>query len=119
LWIGFELTHGIVPNGEHVAPFQPLAIGSVLVALAAVFGGVRTGGGVLAAVLAWAVSAPKLLVGQLRPLTLVVIGQLLATFVAFLLSATTPEVEVRTAATRLFEQFLPLALFVGAVGLSE
>jgi hypothetical protein len=48
-----------------------------------------------------------------------VVGQLAATLVGFLLSATSPELEVRTSATRLFEQFLPLALFVGAVGLAR
>ena len=42
-----------------------------------------------------------------------------ATLVAFMLSSTSPDVEVRTSATRLFEQFLPLALYIGAVTLSQ
>jgi hypothetical protein len=114
-WTLFELSHGITPNAEHLGQFQPLAIGSVLVSLAAVFGGVRTGGGLLVAALAGAVSIRHIP----RLPALIVLGQLVATLVAFLLSDTSPEVEVRTAATRLFEQFLPLALFVGAVGLSK
>ena len=118
-WTAVEVTRSITPNGEHIGAFQPLAIGSVLLALAAVFGGVRTGGPLVVALLAWAVTGSRPLLGRLRPLTLVVIGQLLATFIAFLLSATAPELEVRTSATRLFEQLLPLALFVGAVGLTE
>ena len=48
-----------------------------------------------------------------------VLGQAAATLVAFLLSTTAPELEVRTSATRLVEQWLPLALFVAALGLSE
>jgi hypothetical protein len=111
----FELSHGITPNAEHLGQFQPLAIGSVLLSLAAVFGGVRTGGGLLVAAIAWVVSAKHLP----RLPVLIVLGQLVATLLAFLLSDTSPDVEVRTAATRLFEQFLPLALFAGAVGLSK
>jgi hypothetical protein len=55
----------------------------------------------------------------IRPITLIVLGQAAATLMAFLLSATAPELEVRTSATRLFEQWLPLALFTAALGLSE
>jgi hypothetical protein len=147
LWTAFELTHGISPNAEHIGQFQPLALGSVLLALAAVFGGVRTGGGVLVAALAWAVAGRQLLSPRsasgaslntstqsapgasmntsggvcppLRLLALVVLGQLVATLAAFMLSSTSPEVEVQTSATRLVEQFLPLALYVSAVGLSS
>jgi hypothetical protein len=118
LWTAFELTHGITPNAEHIGQVQPLALGSVLLALAAVFGGVRTGGGVLVAGLAWAVAGRQLLCPPLRLLALVVLGQLAATVAAFLLSSTSPAIEVRTSATRLFEQFLPLALYAGAVGLT-
>jgi hypothetical protein len=118
LWTVFELTHGIAPNGEHLGAFQPLAIGSVLLALVTVFGGFRTGGGLLVAALAWVVSAPRLAAPPLRLLALVVLGELVATLVAFLLSSTAPDVEVRTSATRLVEQCMPLALFVGAIGLS-
>ena len=119
VWTAVEVTRGIAPNGEHIGAFQPLAIGSVLIALVAVFGGIRTGGAVLVAVVAWAIAGLRPLLGRLRPLTLVILGQLIATLIAFLLSTTAPDLEVRTSATRLFEQFLPLALFVGAVGLSE
>jgi hypothetical protein len=52
-------------------------------------------------------------------LSLVVLGQLAATFIGFLLSDTSPAVAVQTAATRLFEQFIPLALFAGAVALQN
>jgi hypothetical protein len=112
------LTHGIAPNGEHIGQLQPLALGSVLLALVAVFGGIRTGGAILIAVLAWALTGRQLLCPPFRLLRLVVLGQLGATLVAFMLSSTSPDIEVRTSATRLFEQFLPLALFVSAVGLS-
>jgi hypothetical protein len=112
-WANAAGATGISPNAEHLGPFQPLAIGSVLVNLIAVFAGLRTGGGLLVAALAWAV-APKSLP---RLLVLVVVGQLIATLLAFLVSDTSPALEVRTSATRLFEQFLPLALFAAAVGL--
>jgi hypothetical protein len=115
LWTAFELTHAITPNAEHLGQLQALAIGTVIATLGAVFAGIRTGGALLVAVLGWLVSwerLPGLLV-------LIVLGQLAATFVAFLLADTSPEIAVRTAATRLFEQFLPLALVAAAVGLSS
>ena len=121
-WLGWtvvELRQGITPNAEHLGAFQSMAAGDVLLALVAVFGGLRTGGGLLVAALAWAVAGPALLRGSLRLLALVVLGQAAATLVAFLFSATSPELEVRTSATRLFQQWLPLALFVGALGLSQ
>jgi hypothetical protein len=118
-WTLVELHEGITPNAEHLGAFQPLALGGVLLALVAVFGGLRTGGGLLIAVLAWATAGRGLLRGSLRPLALVVLGQAAATLVAFLLGATSPELEARTSATRLVEQWLPLALFLGAVGLSQ
>jgi hypothetical protein len=113
VWANAATAAGISPNSEHLGPFQPLAIGSVLVNLIAVFAGLRTGGGLLVASVAWAI-APKQLP---RLLVLVVVGQLIATLLAFLVSATSPALEVRTSATRLFEQWLPLALFAAAVGL--
>ena len=119
LWTAFELTHGIAANAEHFGQFQPLALGGVLVSLAAMFGGIRTGGGVLVAGLAWAVAGRCMFSGRLRLISLVVLGELAGTLLGFLLSSTSPEIEVRTSATRLFEQFLPLALFAGAVGLSK
>ncbi|MBV9601838.1 MAG: hypothetical protein JOZ87_33960 [Chloroflexi bacterium] len=119
LWLAVEITRGIAPNGEHVGTLQPLAIGSVALALAAVFGGVRTGGGVLVVVLGWAACGRSLFEPALRVLTLVVIAQAAATLIAFLVSATSPVLEVNTSATRLVEQCLPLALFVAAVGLAR
>jgi hypothetical protein len=119
LWTVVEATHGISANGEHLGQFQPLAIGGVLVSLAAVLGGVRTGGGVLVAFLAWGVAGRCMFSGRLRLISLIVLGELAGTLVAFLMSSPSPEIEVRTSANRLFEHFLPLALFAGAVGLSE
>jgi len=63
--------------------------------------------------LGWILAAGRLP----RLLVLVVLGQMVATLVAFLLSNVSPEVEVRTSATRLVEQVLPLALFTMAIGL--
>jgi hypothetical protein len=119
LWLAVEATRAISPNQEHVGVFQPLAIGSVALALVAVFGGVRTGGGLLVVALTWAAGGRALFDPTLRVLTLVVLAQAGATLVAFLVSATSPAIEVGTSATRLVEQWLPLALFVGAVGLSR
>jgi len=116
LWTAFEASHGITANAEHFGQVQLTAIGSVVVTLVAVLGGVRTGGGILVAVLAWAVAGRCMVSTRLRLISLVVLGELAGTLLAFLMSAS-PEIEVRTSATRLFEQFLPLALFAGAVGL--
>jgi len=118
-WSAVAAARGITSNAEHLGQFQPLALGGVLVSLAAVFGGVRTGGGILVACLAWAVAGGCMFAGRLRPISLIVVGELAGTLAAFLLSSTSPEIEVRTSATRLFEQFLPLALFAGAVGLCK
>jgi hypothetical protein len=117
LWIVVEMRLGISPNGEHVGAIQPMAIGAILLALVAVFGGVRTGGALVVVVLAWATAGRALLAPSLRVLTLIVVAQAIATLAAFLVSATSPVIEVNTSATRLVEQWLPLALFVGAVGL--
>lgn len=114
-WAAAAMRAGITPNAEHLGQFQPLAIGSVVISLIAVFGGLRAGGGLLIAVAAWALTAQELP----RLLVLIVAGQLAATLLAFLVSDTSPALEVRTSATRLFEQFLPLALFAAAVGLSH
>jgi hypothetical protein len=119
LWTVFEVTHGITANAEHLGPFQPLAIGGVLVSLVAVLGGVRTGGGVVVAVLAWLVAGRRMFSERLRLLSLIVLGELAATVLAFLLSSASPDIEVRTSATRLIEQCLPLALFAGAIGLTK
>jgi hypothetical protein len=119
LWTAFELTHAITPNAEHIGVFQPFAIGSVVLALLAVFGGVRTGGGVLLVALGWALSMREVLSPPLRLLAIAVLVQALGTLTAFLVSSTAPDVEVLTSATRLVEQFLPIALFVAALGLAR
>jgi hypothetical protein len=119
LWTAIELAQSITPNAEHIGELQPLALASMLIALAAVFGGVRTGGSLLVAGLAWAVAGRQLLCPPLRLAALVVLGQFAATLAAFMLSSgSPPDIEVRTSATRLFEHFLPMALYVGAVGLT-
>ena len=118
-WLAFRGLHGIAATSEHISQFQPAAIGSVLVALIAVLGGVRTGGGALAAVLTWLLAARDLFSPRFRLLTLVVLGQVLATLLAFLISETAPDVQARTSATRLSEQFLPVALFASALWLAD
>jgi hypothetical protein len=118
LWTGFQLTHDIPANAEHLGQFQPAALLGVLSSLVAVFAGIRTGGAFLIVVLSYVIVWRHLAAEPLRLIGLVVLGQFVATLVAFLVSNAPPETEVRTSATRLFEQFLPLALFVSAVGLS-
>jgi hypothetical protein len=117
-WLAFRWLHGIGATSEHISQFQPAALGAVLLAVVAVLGGVRTGGGVLAAALVWLTAGRQLLQPGYRLLTLVVLGQLIATLAAFLISETAPDVQARTSATRLIEQFLPVALFVSALWLS-
>ena len=119
LWTAFQLARGIPANAEHLGGFQPLAIGGVLLALVGVFAGVRTGGGLAVAVSAWIVSARTLAQPALRLLAIVVVVQAVGTLAAFLVSSTAPEIEVQTSATRLVEQFLPIALIVGALGLAR
>jgi hypothetical protein len=85
----------------------------VLVALIQTFAGVRTGGVLVVTALAWLVAWRHLP----RALVAITLAQLAFTVAAFLLSDTSPDVEVRTSATRLFEQFLPIALVAAALGL--
>jgi len=118
-WLLFRALHGIQVTSEHLSQFQPQAIGNVIMATAASVAGVRTGGGILAAALAWLAAGRLLFQPPLRILALTVAGQLAATLLAFLISETTPEVQVRTSATRLLEQFMPVALFVSAVALER
>ncbi len=117
IWLVVGATHGITANDEHVGTIQLAALASVAVALVGVFGGVRTGGALLVVGLGWAASARVLFEPWLRVLTLVVIAEAAVTVIAFLVSSTPPAIEVSTSATRLVEQWLPLALFVAAVGL--
>jgi hypothetical protein len=51
----------------------------------------------------------------LRLLGLVVLGQLAATLLAFLVTDYSPVLQVQLSATRLVEQWLPLGLFVVGV----
>ncbi|MBV9578080.1 MAG: hypothetical protein JO057_05770, partial [Chloroflexi bacterium] len=76
-------------------------------------------GGVLVVILGWAACGRTLFEPTLRVLTLIVLAQALATLAAFLVSAASPALEVGTSATRLVEQWLPLGLFVTAVGLTR
>jgi hypothetical protein len=114
-WAIFRATHGIEVSGEHLSHLQLGALGAVLVALIAALGGLRTGGGIVVAVLSWAIARQQLL----RPLILVTLGQLAATLLAFLVTDYSPVLQVQLSATRLFEQFLPVALFASGVWLTE
>jgi hypothetical protein len=119
VWWGFRLLHGLPGSAEHLSQLQPGALGGMLLALVAVFGGVRTGGILVVTVLAWALAGRQPLAAPWRLLSLVVIGELLGTLLAFLVGETTPALEVETSATRLFEQFLPLALVASAAWLEH
>jgi hypothetical protein len=118
-WLALRWQHGIAASAEHVNQLQPAAFGAVVVTVVAVLAGIRTGGGVLVALAAGLPAGRRVLDSRYRLLTVVVLGQLVATFVAFLISDTAPDVQARTSATRLIEQFLPVALFASAVWLAE
>jgi len=118
-WLAFEARHGIAPSAEHLSAFQPQTIGAVAGALVAVLAGLRTGGGVLLVVLAAALAGRDALRPPMRLLALIVLGQAAVTLLAFLLSDTAPDIEVRTAATRLIEQFLPLGLVAAGLWLAR
>lgn len=118
-WAVFRSVHGIEVTAEHLGHLQPEAIGSVLVALVGALGGLRTGGGLVVAALGWLVAGKRIMSPRLRFLTFVVVGQLTTTLLAFLVTGDSPPLEVQRAATRLFEQFTPIALFATAVWLIE
>ena len=118
-WAVFRSVHGIEVTSEHLGQFQPEAISSVLVALVAALAGVRTGGGLVVAAFGWLVAGKRIILPPLRFLTLVVIGQLTTTLLAFLITGDSPTVQVQLSATRLFQQFTPIALFAMAVWLVE
>jgi hypothetical protein len=119
LWTATAVRAGISANSEHLGSFQPGAWLVVLGSLAAVFGGLRTGGGLLIGLLAWLLAGRHLLSPAVRLLTVVVAGQAAATVLAFLFSSTSPEIEVRTAATRLVSHWLPLGLVAAVVALDQ
>jgi hypothetical protein len=116
-WLAFRAMRAILATSEHISEFQPQAIVAVLSAMAASLGGVRTGGALLVVTLGWLAAGRRLVEPPLRLLALVVVGQLAATLLAFLISETSPALQAQTSATRLLEQFMPIALFVAAVGL--
>jgi len=118
-WLAYRATHAVAASSEHLSQFQPQALEATLVALLAVFGGVRSGGALLVAIMAMALAGPRLIRPRYRLLTLVVLLQLAATVVAFLVSDTAPDLQARTSATRLFAHFMPVALFVAALWLDE
>ena len=113
LWTSCAALAGITPNSEHFGAFQLTVLPGVTIALVQTFGGLRTGGALLIVAAAWLLAYRQLP----RLLVIVTLGQLALTLLAFLLSAVSPDVEVRTSATRLFEQLLPVALVAAAVGL--
>jgi hypothetical protein len=119
LWTVAAARAEISANSEHLGAFQPGAVLLVLVSLVTVFGGLRTGGGLLVALAAWLLAGRHLLRPFPRLLTLVVAGQAASTVLAFLFSGTSPEIEVRTAATRLVSHWLPLGLVVAVLALDQ
>jgi hypothetical protein len=118
-WLVFRHLHGIAATSEHLAQLQPQALGTVLTTSVQVLAGVRTGGAVVVALLAFVAAGRKPFEREWRLLTMIVVGQLAATFGAFLVSEAAPDVQVRTSLTRLLEQFLPLALFAAAAWLTN
>lgn len=118
-WLIFRTVHGIAASSEHLTQVQPQALGALFGALVRVFAGVRTGGALLVVAMTVALAGPRLIAPRFRLLSLVVLGEVLATLLAFLVSETAPDVQALTSATRLFEHFVPLALFVVALWLDE
>lgn len=117
-WAVFRSLHGIVVGGEHLGPPQWGELGAVVRALGERLAGVRTGGGWAVGLLGLAVGGPAALRPPLRLLCVVVVGQNVASFLAFLVTQSSPERQVYLAATRLLMQFAPLALFAAAVALA-
>lgn len=114
-WVVFRATRGIEVTGEHLGPPQWSALPAVLAAIAATLGGVRTGGGLVVGVAAVSLAGRRLLAPPLRLPLLVVVGQVVATLAAFLLTASPPVQQVALAGTRLVSQFAPVLLFLGAL----
>src|SRR5262249_58975073 len=96
-WLAVRWLHGIGATSEHISQFQPAALGAVLLAVVAVLGGVRTGGGVVAAALVWLTAGRQLLLPGYRLLTLVVLRQLIATILDFLISSPAPAHSLRAS----------------------
>ncbi len=111
-WTLFRNLRGIEVTGEHISALRVDAIGEVVRALLAVLGGVRTGGGWVVVVVGAATLGATLLRAPWRFLALVVLAQLGATFAAFLVTGSSPALQVQTSATRLLMQVQPLALFL-------
>lgn len=117
IWTAVANAASISPNSEHVGAFQAGAAPRVASALAAVFGGIRTGGGLVVTVLAWLLAGTAVVRSDIRVLTLVGIGQIAATLIAFFIGSTDPVVQVQTSATRLVGQILPLVLVAAILGI--
>jgi hypothetical protein len=118
-WIIFRAVHGVQTTSEHVSHLQPEAMLPVLAALAVAFASLRAGGGVVVSLLGLGIGLQALVRPPLRLLSLVVLGQLAATLLAFLVTDYSPVLQVQLSATRLVEQWLPLALFLAGVTLVE
>jgi hypothetical protein len=118
-WIIFRAVHGIQVTSEHVSHLQPEAVLPVLAALAVGFASVRAGGGLVVSLLGVGIGLQTLARPPLRLLSLVVLGQLAATLLAFLVTDYSPVLQVQLSATRLVEQWLPLALFLVGVSVVD
>jgi hypothetical protein len=114
-WVIYRAEHHIQVSSEHVSHLQLEATLPVLAALAVAFASLRAGGGVLVGVLGLGLRLDALVRPPFRLLGLVVVGQLAATLLAFLVTDYSPVLQVQLSATRLVEQWLPLALFLVGV----
>ncbi|GAC1325578.1 MAG: hypothetical protein NVSMB2_24240 [Chloroflexota bacterium] len=117
IWTAVANAASISPNSEHLGALQAGAALPVMAALIAVFRGIRTGGGLVIAALAWMLAGAALLRQPARVLTLVAIGEVAATLLGFLTAAGDPVVQVRTSATRLVAHILPLVLITAIVAI--
>jgi hypothetical protein len=70
------------------------------------------------AAVGWVIAGKRSILLPLRFLTLVGVGQLTTTLLAFPVTGDSP-LQVQLSATRLFEQFTPVALFATAVWLAQ
>jgi hypothetical protein len=114
-WLIFRAIHGISASSEHLSQLQPQALGRLFGALVGVFAGVRTGGALLVVALTVALAGPRLIAPRFRLLSLVVLGEVLATFLAFLVSETAPDLQALTR-RRGFSTLCAVALFWSRCG---
>ncbi len=118
-WVAFRALHDIPVTSEHLNGLQLGAMGEVLGALLVTLGGVRTAGGLVVAGLGTLVGLRRLVRPPLRLLLLMVLAQLGSTFVAFLVTGSSPSLQVNLSATRLLMQAQPLALFAIAIAVID